>query len=286
MTGRVGCAVVTHQSGEVVGGLLASLDAVAPHLAVVVDHASTDATREVLSGWRPSFPARVLDLPNRGYAAGVNSAIAALRSGGADLVLLLNPDARVLAADLAGLRGLFAGRPELGSACPLTLGADAGRIDTLGLRLTRWAAVADHAQGERAGWRGTAAIPGVIGPCGGSAVYRMAALDGLAGPFDERFFLYFEDADLALRLRAAGWGTVTTDLVTVQHGRGGLGGRRGGLADAAARFAAVERQRSYERFVSGPTPLPPARRMLGRLAAPVRGRLVGRRLGRAEAARA
>jgi GT2 family glycosyltransferase len=106
----------------------------------------------------------------------------------------------------------------------------------------------------------------------------MEALEALSGPFDERFFLYFEDADAALRLRAAGWSTVTTDLLTVRHERSGLGGLSGDLDSPGARFAALERQRSYELFVSDAAPLPRVTRTLGRAAARLRRGMVTRRM--------
>jgi GT2 family glycosyltransferase len=276
----IGCAIVTHQSARVVEGLLSSLTVLDPAVAVVVDHESTDGTPAILDAWRPSFAATVVRQENRGYAAGVNRAVRELDGHGVELVVVLNPDARVERLDRAGLGRLFATRPALGSACPLTLAAEPGRLDSLGLRLTPWAAAADHGQGQPAAWSGTSALRGVIGPCGGSAIYRMDALRSLAGPFDERFFLYYEDAQLALRLRAAGWTTVTTDLLTVRHERAGLGARNGGLGFPAARLAAVERQRSYELFVAD-APLPLGRRVAGRVAAFARGRIVRHRLRRA-----
>jgi GT2 family glycosyltransferase len=45
-------------------------------------------------------------------------------------------------------------------------------------------------------------IPWIHGCCG---MYRRAALVPLGGGFDERFFIYFEDADLGRSLRKAGW---------------------------------------------------------------------------------
>ena len=45
--------------------------------------------------------------------------------------------------------------------------------------------------------------PAPLGPSGGAALYRLEAFRA-AGGFDERIFLYYEDLDLALRLRAAG----------------------------------------------------------------------------------
>ena len=41
-----------------------------------------------------------------------------------------------------------------------------------------------------------------LGPTGGAALFSRAAFDAVGG-FDERIFLYYEDLDLALRLRAA-----------------------------------------------------------------------------------
>jgi GT2 family glycosyltransferase len=43
-----------------------------------------------------------------------------------------------------------------------------------------------------------------LGPCGGAAAYRARAFRE-AGGFDDAFFAYWEDVDLALRLHLAGW---------------------------------------------------------------------------------
>ena len=47
-------------------------------------------------------------------------------------------------------------------------------------------------------------VPDPLGPSGGAAAYDREAFLRLGG-FDERIFAYFEDVDLALRLRKAGW---------------------------------------------------------------------------------
>jgi GT2 family glycosyltransferase len=46
--------------------------------------------------------------------------------------------------------------------------------------------------------------PGLMGPCGGAAAYRRAALEAVGG-FDGEIFAYSEDLDIALRLLAEGW---------------------------------------------------------------------------------
>ena len=50
----------------------------------------------------------------------------------------------------------------------------------------------------------------VFGPCAGAALYRRMMLDEI-GLFDEAYFAYFEDVDLAWRARAAGWGCAYVD---------------------------------------------------------------------------
>jgi N-acetylglucosaminyl-diphospho-decaprenol L-rhamnosyltransferase len=45
---------------------------------------------------------------------------------------------------------------------------------------------------------------------------RREALEAVGG-FDERFFLYEEDADLCRRVRAAGWRVVFTPAAEVRH---------------------------------------------------------------------
>jgi GT2 family glycosyltransferase len=59
----------------------------------------------------------------------------------------------------------------------------------------------DYLHGEPAA--AALAAPAPLGPTGGAALYRLDAFRA-AGGFDERIFLYYEDLDLALRLRAAG----------------------------------------------------------------------------------
>ncbi|HMM43360.1 MAG TPA: hypothetical protein PKA95_15820, partial [Thermomicrobiales bacterium] len=61
----------------------------------------------------------------------------------------------------------------------------------------------------------------VFSACGGAALYRRAALAGVARGvgevFDERLFMYCEDVDLAWRLWRAGWGCVYCPGAVVYH---------------------------------------------------------------------
>jgi hypothetical protein len=67
----------------------------------------------------------------------------------------------------------------------------------------------------------------VFGACAGAALYRRSALLA-AGGFDERFFAYLEDVDLALRLRLAGWRCRYEPAVALHAGEGSSAALPGG----------------------------------------------------------
>ncbi|HST18980.1 MAG TPA: glycosyltransferase family 2 protein, partial [Gaiellaceae bacterium] len=58
-----------------------------------------------------------------------------------------------------------------------------------------------------------------IGPCGGAAAYRLDAWRAMGG-FDETFFAYWEDVDLALRLQLAGWRCARAENARALHKHG------------------------------------------------------------------
>jgi GT2 family glycosyltransferase len=72
----------------------------------------------------------------------------------------------------------------------------------------------------------------VFGPSGAAAMYRRSALDDTAiggQYFDEDFFAYREDADLAWRCRLLGWTSIYVPAAVALHGRRVTPERRGQL---------------------------------------------------------
>jgi Predicted glycosyltransferases len=64
----------------------------------------------------------------------------------------------------------------------------------------------------------------ILGCCAGACLYRREALEDVEVDgeyFDEDFFAYYEDFDLALRLRSAGWDSLYAPDATVYHYKGG-----------------------------------------------------------------
>lgn len=172
---------------------------------VVVDDCGPDDTADRVAETFPDVTL-IRNTSNRGFAATCNRGIA---SGTGDIVVLVNSDV-VAEPDLMAsiATALDEAGPAVASVCPLLMGTD-GSIDSQGI--TADASCAGFVRYHRAPLsRQNPADPPVLGPYGAVAAYRRRALDEV-GTLDEGIFMYGEELDLALRLRAGGYGTVTLD---------------------------------------------------------------------------
>jgi len=187
----------------------------APAEVVVVDNGSTDGSLSYLAAEHPEV--RVLALGrNTGFAPAANRGLQAVGSG---YVALLNTDV-VLAADwLQRVVGVLDGDPgAAGVACKMLSLDDPAEVYDAGDVLRRDGACEQRGRFHRDD--GSFDQPGeVFGACAGAALYRREALMAVGG-FDERYFAYLEDVDLALRLRLAGWGCRYEPAVALHAGGG------------------------------------------------------------------
>lgn len=204
---------------------------------LVVDNASGDGSREVAAG----HGARVIALSaNVGFAGGANAGI---EGSLGRYVLTLNPDCRISSGFCAVLCDRLdrADAADVGSASGKIFRAEgedlhATRLlDSTGILFTPAGRHLDRDSGrneEAAAFRDEE-IAGVTGAAG---FYRRAALESVkisTGYFDEDFFLYREDADLALRLRAAGWRCLYVPSAVAHHRRANLPSRRRAIGPLA-----------------------------------------------------
>ena len=205
----------------------------------LVDNASTDGSREVASRFGDAV--RLLTLPeNVGFAAAMNAGIDATAGR---YVLALNPDCR-LAPDFAEklVRRLDApDAADAGSASGRILRAEGpdltptGDLDSTGIVFTLSGRHFDRDSGERADGRRTEEGE-VAGTSGAAGFYRRAALEDArisTGCFDADFFLYREDADLALRLSSLGWRCLYVPQAVAWHRRRNLPERRRSMTAVA-----------------------------------------------------
>jgi GT2 family glycosyltransferase len=179
---------------------------------IVADNGSSDGSVEFL---REHFPwARTVAFgENLGFAEGNNRA---LEYAHGDLIALLNNDTRPHPGWLGELvRVLLADPTTGGVASKLVLRDEPGVLNSAGLLLLRDGRGADR--GFRRPDRGQYdRTEEVFGACGASVLLRRSMIDDV-GLFDRRFFMYYEDLDLAWRGRLRGWRFLFAPRSVVQH---------------------------------------------------------------------
>lgn len=186
---------------------------------IVVDNGSTDGSPEWISRHHSGIQLYRLG-ENLGFSKAFNTG--ARRARGA-LVLSLNPDVIVEPGFLRGMVAVLSQNERIGTVAPKLLQADDPSIlDSTGLFIDRRRRPYDRGQGETDRDQYDARSE-VFGACGAAALYRRAMLEDLAIEgeyFDEDFFAYYEDADLAWRAHLRGWRCVYAPEAVATHARG------------------------------------------------------------------
>lgn len=171
---------------------------------IVVDNHSTDGSLEVI---RDDFPeAELVELPdNLGFAKGTNTGVRrALAEPLIRWIATLNNDTRVDPEWLAEMVRTCEADPRVGMVASKILFMDRPRVlNSTGILIARDGSARDR------GWLETDEGQyddklDVFGPSAGAALYRREMLEDI-GLFDEDFWGYLEDLDLAWRGRLAGW---------------------------------------------------------------------------------
>ena len=276
--------VVNYNSGSLSRGAVRSAAAdlgAADWNAIVVDNASPDGSAAALDGLERTMVIR--NTENIGFGAAVNQAAT---HTDAPLLWLLNPDCVVVGGAFGALRTTLEADKECAIAAPRLVNADGS--------------VQASARGNPSAWTGlfgrhailsrlfpsssmakrnlpardlvesglqSAVVDWVMGA---SMLIRRGPFDAVGG-FDERYFLYWEDADLCRRLRNAGWTTRYVPGAIVEH--------PGGASAATARAfsSRVFHESAYRYYAThvAPSPWHPAR-WFARVALPLRGWWRGR----------
>lgn len=199
---------------------------VQPREIILVDNASSDRSVEIVRRF-PLVRLMALD-ENTGFARGNNLAIETAAEE-TDWIALLNPDAFAEPGWLEGLLSSAQRNPEydvFGSK--LLIAADPTMLDGAG--------DAYHASGLV--WRMGHGMPAagaeneceVFSPCAAAALYRHRAVLEVGG-FDEDYFCYVEDVDLAYRLRLMGYRCLYVPWSVAHHvGSGTTGGQHSDFA--------------------------------------------------------
>lgn len=191
---------------------------------IVVDNASADGTRDVLE--RIGHGLRVFyNEINTGFAAAQNQGMAQARG---DWLLSLNPDVILSRDFISKLVAAGEANSRVGAVCGKLLRWRPGDaeertqvIDSTGIyflrnlrHLDRGSDEIDRGQYERPEY--------VVGATGAAALYRRKMIEDIAVDdefFDEDFFAYREDADVAWRAQLLGWRCLYTPQAVAWHVR-------------------------------------------------------------------
>ncbi|MBN8867459.1 MAG: glycosyltransferase family 2 protein [Solirubrobacterales bacterium] len=186
---------------------------------MVVDNGSTDGSVEWLEA--AGVPHRPLPR-NLGFAPAVNVGIEATE---APYVFVLNADTVVEADAIGRMVDALDADPALGGVQPRLLklirGTECDRDDpdatiySLGQALTTDGRAREDGIGQP---QGTREMTGreIFGVCGAACLLRRDML-GTVGLYDESYFAFYEDVDLNVRARVAGWRFALVSDAVVWH---------------------------------------------------------------------
>jgi GT2 family glycosyltransferase len=225
-SGLISILITTHNSAAV---LRACLDSLAqqdhfPVEVIVVDNASDDGTRAILKPFESQHRI-IYNETNNGYAGSQNQA---MRYAQGEWILSLNPDVILSRSFLTETIAAAENHPRVGAVCGKLLRWNPGGkpeytqvLDSTGIyfmrnlrHLDRGAEEIDRGQYDKPAY--------VFGATGAAVLYRRRMIEdvSLAGEFyDEDFFAYREDADVAWRAQLMGWQCLYTPRAVGWHVR-------------------------------------------------------------------
>lgn len=214
---------------------LASLRAATyPRLqALVVDNGSTDGSAAHLQPLLAAPWGRLVCLEqNRGFTGGANVGLRLALDDGAHAVFLLNNDATVAPDCIARLVDAAEARPDVGLAGPkIVWTGQPERIWSAGMSVD-WARarVLAHRDAPDDGCLDARRL--VQGLSGGALLVKRGVLERV-GLLDDRYFAYYEDFDLCLRARRAGFRSLYVGDAVASH-VGSATSSRGGAGSQSA----------------------------------------------------
>ena len=218
MTPDVTAILVNYNAGNELTVALRSIQSDCAEVeweAVVVDNASSDNSAAIVE----TFPRATLirNPANVGFGRAVNQAAAVAR---APRLLLVNPDCRLVSGAISTLRSVLDAEPSCAVVGPRIFDPDGtvqgsargdpdmmtglfGRTGALRVLLPFLPVARRNVVVEDAVRTGASSV--VVDWLSGACMLIRRDAFTAAGGFDERFFLYWEDADLCRRLRNRGF---------------------------------------------------------------------------------
>ena len=195
-----------------------------PFEIIVVDNASSDRTVETVKKNFPNVTV-IANSENKGFAAANNQAIKIAKG---QYLLLLNPDTIVHKNTLDSLIKVLDENPQAAACGPKILDANGeycpsiGYIPTFRSLLYHWTFLRylgifrNHYKQLKRTHLSYDNIADVEQLSGSVLLLRRPVMKEI-GLFDENFFMYYEDVDLCLRIRNAGWKIIFVPDAVITH---------------------------------------------------------------------
>jgi GT2 family glycosyltransferase len=218
--------IVTHNSADELDLCLGHLEKQTVPIKglAIVDSGSTDT--QYLDGVSQVVATKIIKMENVGFSRANNIGFKEIVADREGMIVFLNPDTFLPPDFLAQAVNVMNENPGAAMVSGKLLGYDlesmkpTGKIDSTGIFKRWYGRWYDRGQGQKdRGQYDLIAAPPAL--CGALLCCRLSALAQFNGDvFDPEFFLYKEDIELSLRLRAAGWALVYDPRLTVYHCRG------------------------------------------------------------------
>ena len=180
---------------------------------IIVDNGSTDNSREYIESNNFNFPVVLIENDeNLGFSPAVNQGI---RKAKYEYIFSLNNDTEVRKGSIKALIDLISSKPEIFSVQAKMLQyKNKELIDDVGdeYNLLAWTKKTgeNHHSDEYSG------VCEIFSACAGAAMYRKSLLEKI-GMFDDNYFAYMEDVDLAIRSKISGYVNLMCPDAVVYH---------------------------------------------------------------------
>ena len=180
---------------------------------IIVDNGSNDASLDYLKSRTFNFPLVLIENnENLGFAPAVNQGIKKAKN---DLIFSINNDTEVMKGSIKALMDLITSADDIFSVQAKMLQYDNKElVDDVGdeYNLLAWTKKTgeNHLSSEYV------EVRDIFSSCAGAAMYKKSILDEI-GLFDDNFFAYMEDVDLAIRSKIHGYRNLLCPDAVVYH---------------------------------------------------------------------
>lgn len=179
---------------------------------IIVDNGSTDSSLDYIKNNSFDFPIVLIENDeNLGFAPAVNQGISKSRY---DYIFSLNNDTEIEKGSIRSMLDLIQDENVFSVQAKMLQSDNRQLIDDAGdeYNLLAWT----KKGGENRNSDDFSEVSEIFSSCAGAALYKKAVLEEL-GSFDDNFFAYMEDVDLAVRSQINGYRNLLCPDAVVYH---------------------------------------------------------------------